>query len=161
MNFYRKLAREQKKYQEALNHALGPLSEKNKKPAKRKKFDQNVKHAVWHRYNPKKTSGECYACDRVITFEHFEIGHNKAHSRGGKDVIWNLRPICTSCNKCMGTMTIEVYRRKYFGKEKKPVQKKMPPKQKKSNKLFFGTLDVSRHNDSPGLINLSKPPKWL
>ncbi len=107
-----------------------------KKPRKRRKIPKSVKIKVWEKYFGLNTAvGKCYVCGRPIHITDFEVGHNKAVSRGGSDRISNLRPICATCNRSMGTMSIEAYKRKYFGGTKK---QKMTRKRKK--KLFDGLL---------------------
>lgn len=49
--------------------------------------------------------------------------------KGGKDNITILRPICSNCNCSMGTMSIEKYKAKYFGK--KPTTKSTTKASKK------------------------------
>src|SRR3989338_900510 len=75
------------------------------KPA-RKPIDKNIRSLVWNKYNGNSLAGKCYVCKRPITHDHFEIGHNKAVAKGGKDNITNLRPICGPCNRGMSTMSI-------------------------------------------------------
>jgi len=63
-----------------------------------------------------KVEGKCYCCKiRTIHITEFQVGHNKAVAKGGSDDISNLRPICGSCNRGMKTMSIEQYKKKYFG----------------------------------------------
>ena len=38
--------------------------------------------------------------------DSWEAGHNIAESKGGKTNVKNLRPICSQCNKSMGTRSI-------------------------------------------------------
>ena len=105
---------------------------------KRRKIDKPTRDAVWIKYMRNKVEGKCYCCKiRTIHFTDFQVGHNKAVAKGGKDNISNLRPICASCNRGMGTMSIESYRKKYYTKstKKKPTKKKTtkkkPTKRKK------------------------------
>lgn len=86
---------------------------------KRKAIPKSIKNIVWQRYNPNSVTGKCYACNRPITNGGFDIGHDKAVAKGGKNNILNLRPICRDCNSNMGTMSIEKYKKKYFGTEAK------------------------------------------
>ena len=47
---------------------------------------------------------KCLCCKKTtIKNVEFECGHVVAKSKGGGDEIHNLRPICSSCNKSMGT----------------------------------------------------------
>ena len=102
----------------------------NKSSSKRKPCPKAVREAVWRKYNGNKMNGRCYVCNAPITFTNFELGHNKAYSKGGKCTIGNLRPICRSCNRSMGTMSIEAFKKKYFSK-KKPMKKKTVRKKTK------------------------------
>jgi len=118
--------------------------EKEKKRP-RKIIPKSVKDAVWAKYmGMDKAEGKCYVCKRTIHISSFDIGHNKAISKGGSDSITNLRPICRSCNNSMGTMSIEAYKKKYFSRsEKKPAKKKTAkrrPRRKKTpvEKIVFG-----------------------
>ncbi|HLC95996.1 MAG TPA: HNH endonuclease signature motif containing protein [Candidatus Nanoarchaeia archaeon] len=75
-----------------------------------------VKETVWRRYNGNRMHGKCYVCKCPVPFTNFEVGHNKAHSSGGKWSVGNCRPICRSCNRSMGKMSIEAFKKKYFTK---------------------------------------------
>jgi hypothetical protein len=47
---------------------------------------------------------KCYVgCGCAISFQNFECGHIKASASGGSDDLENLKPICSTCNKSMGT----------------------------------------------------------
>ena len=96
---------------------------------RRKKAPKSVKESVWLKYNKNRMTGKCYVCGRTVHYMSFELGHNKAHAGGGKWNINNLRPICRTCNRSMGTMSIETYKKKYFSKPKK--RKKTTRKKRK------------------------------
>jgi hypothetical protein len=82
----------------------------------RKPIPKDVRNLVWRKYIGNKPEGKCYCCrQRTISFDDFQVGHNKAVVKGGSNNISNLRPICGPCNRGMGTGTIESYRRKHFG----------------------------------------------
>lgn len=101
-------------------------------PKKRSSCPKSVKESVWAKYcGINKMIGKCYVCSKPIHFTDFEVGHNKAFAKGGKWNINNLRPICKSCNRSMGTMTIESFKRKYFSK-KRVVKKKKTARKKKA-----------------------------
>jgi len=102
----------------------------------RRKIPKRVKDAVWTKYiGMDKAEGRCYVCKRPIHITDFEVGHNKAVSKGGSDRIQNLRPICRSCNTSMGTMSIETYKRRYFSKSKTP-KKRRVRKRKEPRSIF-------------------------
>jgi len=109
-----------------------------KKP-KRKPVSKAIREQVWETYIGRtKRVGKCYCCEwRPITESDFELGHNKAYAKGGKDNVSNLRPICKQCNRSMGTKSIESYKKKYYGKPTKIKKKpKAKPKKKKPTNIF-------------------------
>jgi 5-methylcytosine-specific restriction endonuclease McrA len=86
---------------------------------KRKPIPKGVKTSVWSMYiGADKAEGKCYVCKRTIHITEFDLGHDKAVAKGGKNNISNLRPICRSCNSSMGTMSIEKYKVKYYEPKK-------------------------------------------
>jgi 5-methylcytosine-specific restriction endonuclease McrA len=97
---------------------------------KSRPIDKNIRMAVWKKYFGLKGDGKCYVCKRIIYIDHFQVGHNKARAKGGKDHITNLRPICAPCNLAMKTMSIETYKKKYFAKPKTKTKKKPAKKRK-------------------------------
>ena len=116
---------------------VGSFSKKLKtSKSQRKPINKNLRDNVWLKYIGNKPEAKCYCCKiRPIHITHFDVGHNKAVSKGGYNNIENLRPICSPCNKGMGTKSIEWYRKKYYTKpsdkpkviKKKPVSKKLRP----------------------------------
>ena len=120
----------------------------NKSKPVRKAINKDLREKVWLKYMGNKVEGKCYCCKiKPMHFTDFEVGHNKAVSKGGKDHIENLRPICRSCNKGMGTKTIEWYRAKYYAK---PIEKPKPvrstpskPKKPKTQQFNpFGEIKI-------------------
>jgi len=113
-----------------------PIKEK----PKRKTINKDLREKVWLRYMKNKTEGKCYCCRiKPIHFTDFEVGHNISKANGGSDNILNLRPICRSCNRGMGTKSIEWYRNKYYStpketSKKKAVKKKATKKKTTSKK---------------------------
>lgn len=85
---------------------------------KRKKLPKALTDAVWVKYMGNKPEGKCFCCKiRPIHFTQFEVGHVKAVAKGGSDDITNLRPICSSCNRSEGTMSMTEFSQKYFGSQ--------------------------------------------
>ena len=79
------------------------------------KVPKAVKDNTWKKYMGNKPEGKCYCCRmETISVFNFEVGHNKARSKGGSDQIENLRPICKTCNTSMATQSIESFRAKHF-----------------------------------------------
>ncbi len=75
---------------------------------KRKNLPAAIRNVVWNTYigNDVKT-GKCFCCrTELISFANFECGHVVAAANGGNDTIQNLRPICSLCNKSMGTINM-------------------------------------------------------
>ena len=70
----------------------------------------HTRKAVWQRYNATAMAGECYCCRAAIDFANFECGHVVAVASGGQPDADNLRPVCRTCNRDMGTMNLEEYR---------------------------------------------------
>ena len=82
---------------------------------KRKSIPKALKDTVWSKYiGADKAEGKCYVCKRTIHITEFDLGHNKAVSKGGRNNITNLRPICRTCNTSMGTTSIEVFKARHF-----------------------------------------------
>lgn len=88
----------------------------------RKSIPKNLKNRIWDEYVGKeKGLGRCFVCDNEIDSKNFEAGHVVSVKKGGSDVLENLRPICSSCNKSMGTENLEEFKQKYF--ERKNLEK--------------------------------------
>ena len=123
---------------------MGIKNNSNKKNNNRA-IDKNVRMAVWKKYFGLKGEGKCYVCKRQIYIDDFQVGHNKARSKEGTDHISNLRPICGPCNRSMGTMSIETYKKKYFSKPPKKTSSKKSKKKrttkKKPNNIFDLPID--------------------
>jgi len=86
---------------------------------KRKTIPKAVKITVWNKYiGADKAEGKCYVCGRTIHVTDFDLGHNKAVSKGGGNNIINLRPICRTCNNSMRTTSIETFKARHFDKPK-------------------------------------------
>jgi 5-methylcytosine-specific restriction endonuclease McrA len=75
---------------------------------KRKKIPKAVRESVWKKYvSETNLEGKCFVgCGTHIQINNFELGHVVAFSNGGCDTIDNLRPICSLCNKSMGTTNL-------------------------------------------------------
>ena len=60
---------------------------------------------------------KCPVCkDRYILQMDHDVGHIKPRSKGGKDRVDNLMPICRLCNSSMGTMNLIRYTRKWYNR---------------------------------------------
>jgi hypothetical protein len=75
-----------------------------------------VRRTVWNTYIGEEIGlTECYVgCKTKISQMTFECGHVEAESKGGLTIVDNLRPICSSCNRSMGTRNMHDFM-KTFG----------------------------------------------
>jgi 5-methylcytosine-specific restriction endonuclease McrA len=64
-----------------------------------------LRNAVWVVYIGSKTGESvCFCCGvESISRSNYECGHVQSRAKGGQAKLDNLRPICTCCNKSMGT----------------------------------------------------------
>ncbi len=49
----------------------------------------------------------CLKCDKVFLFEELTVDHIKPVSKGGTSFIWNLQPLCVTCNTSKGDREID------------------------------------------------------
>lgn len=72
---------------------------------------RGLRDQVWNEYiGIKNGTSNCYCCDiQPISQQNFEVGHVIAKKKGGSNNIINLRPICSKCNKSMGTKPMFEY----------------------------------------------------
>lgn len=76
---------------------------------------KTIKALVWNEYiGEDKGIGACYVCQSKLDSKHFECGHIKAKVKGGSDTIDNLRPVCSLCNKSIGTKNMNDFKAQYF-----------------------------------------------
>lgn len=84
------------------------------KSGERKSIPKAVKMDLWNKYfGRNKAIGKCFVCKKEIHMQQFEAGHVVPASRGGNDKVSNLRPICFSCNRSMGSMNLYEYKQRY------------------------------------------------
>ena len=70
---------------------------------------KKLRQQCWENIFSKVYSHKCYVpwCTTVIDVWTFEVGHNVAEKNGGTLDLSNLFPICSLCNKSMGTTSID------------------------------------------------------
>lgn len=91
---------------------------KSKKPKKRKSVPKTLKNRLWDTtYGASAGEGECHVCEITINSKNFEAGHIIAVANGGKTILSNLRCVCGTCNKSMGTTNLEEFKETYFPEE--------------------------------------------
>ena len=82
----------------------------------------------------KVAEGKCFCCKvETISKANFECGHVQSEHEGGDVTIDNLRPICSLCNKSMGTRNMTEFMQEFGMYNKKPVKKKSPKTRKNIN----------------------------
>lgn len=99
------------------HHPKKQISSENEKAAivrKRPTCPKSLKEALWRQYFGEEYHGECYVCHAKIALTNFEVGHNEPFKEGGEWTISNLRPLCRTCNRSMGTETVENFKKKHF-----------------------------------------------
>lgn len=70
---------------------------------------------VWEKHMGNIAKGLCKCCeDNEISTFTFEAGHIIARAKCGSDDIDNLIPICSWCNRCMGTENFHEYKARNF-----------------------------------------------
>lgn len=86
-----------------------------KKVYKKQKISLDTRIKVWNKYIEKnKGTGECWVgCGTIISQFNFHCGHIKAEFKSGPTTIANLRPICSKCNKSMGTQNMNTFIKKF------------------------------------------------
>lgn len=85
---------------------------------KKERIPTHIKTIVWSKYiGGAIPEAKCYCCQHErIEIRNFECGHVTAEAKGGPLTVNNLRPICRGCNGAMGTMSMEEYCQKFFGR---------------------------------------------
>lgn len=85
---------------------------------KRKYIPKCLKILVWNKNIGKEQGiGKCYVCESEIDSKDFECGHIISVKEGGENILDNLLPICSSCNKSMATKNLHEFKKEYFKKE--------------------------------------------
>ena len=81
------------------------------KKKNKKRIVRTTRNKVWQLHYGKKKRATCPIpnCNKQINFDKFECGHVIPESRGGENVVENLRPICGKCNSSMKNMYWDDY----------------------------------------------------
>ena len=88
---------------------------KTKNSSTRKTIPKTLKNQVWDTcIGQEKGVGNCYCCSKEIDSKHFECGHIVAVSNGGTNAIQNLKPVCSLCNKSMGSKNMDEFKQDYM-----------------------------------------------
>jgi hypothetical protein len=80
---------------------------------KRIKIPWCLKEQVWSIINNKDSNvGKCYTCNRNdLKYSDMECGHIIAHAFGGTTALENMMPVCKKCNRDMGVMNMNEYKK--------------------------------------------------
>ena len=81
---------------------------------KRVALPTRLRKRIWMEIMGDRINGNCYVCGDPLDSFSFEAGHVVAHALGGDNSAENIRPVCSSCNKNMGTQNMDEYKLKYF-----------------------------------------------
>ncbi len=108
-----------------------------------------LRRTVWNTYIGEDIgSTECYVgCKTKISQMTFECGHIEAESKGGLTIVENLRPICSSCNKSMGTKNMHDFM-KTFGFKSDIVEE---------NEI----IDIDVNDNTDNICVVDKPKKEI
>lgn len=70
-----------------------------------------LRHEAWKKYiSDILINGKCFCCQsNEINISNFECGHVISRKNGGPVTLENLRPICSQCNKSMGTNDMDEF----------------------------------------------------
>ena len=86
---------------------------------KKKKIPKVKRRKVWGaQHGSNIMTGKCYCCNQPIDYDNFECGHIIAEKNGGTQELDNLKPICSSCNKSMGTQNLEEFKSQHYKSKK-------------------------------------------
>ena len=101
------------KIKEPTKELKEPIKEKNIK--KKQVIPKYIKKLVWNTYiGGDIIKHRCLCCKKsIIENTFFECGHIISEKDEGTLEISNLRPICSECNKSMGSMNMIDYIKKY------------------------------------------------
>lgn len=96
------------------NTFISKNKKKHYKYKRKEPIPATVRNTIWNLYTNDTKNAKCYCCGiEPITKGNFECGHIISEKAGGKIHLDNLRPICSLCNKSMGTMNMKVFMEKY------------------------------------------------
>jgi len=78
------------------------------------KLPKKTRDRVWDKYVGRtEREGKCFVCKDKITIGNWECSHVIAVANGGKNNLDNLRPLCKTCNRDMGIMNMNEYKKKF------------------------------------------------
>jgi len=82
---------------------------------KRRSIPKTLKDNVWNNaFTERNGVGQCFVCKGKITSRSFDCGHIVSVAKGGTDQLSNLKPVCSTCNKSMGTQNMMGFKEEFF-----------------------------------------------
>jgi hypothetical protein len=104
---------------------------------RRKTVPKILKNQVWDKICGRdKGIGECYCCKKEIDSKNFDAGHIKSVKNGGTTTIDNLVPLCSICNKSIGSENVEEFIITYIKPKETNIDTKTPPEILKKSKFI-------------------------
>lgn len=105
----------------------------------RKSVPKCLKDRLWDTtFGASAGEGKCYVCQIIINSKNFEAGHIVSVYNNGETNLKNLKCICSTCNKSMGTKNLKEFKRLYFPSKFKNTTKI------KENKCYCGNCNCNK-----------------
>ncbi len=82
-------------------------------PKDRKQIPQSLRIELWKNHFGDRFEGNCFVCKKLMGKDNFEAGHVISVQAGGSDTLENLRTICITCNRSMGTENLNEFKKRY------------------------------------------------
>lgn len=77
-------------------------------------ISKSLRNKVWNTYiGEDRIKGPCASCGEQVHFQNWEAGHVVAECNGGKTELGNLRPVCSVCNKSMGSKNMDEFKKRF------------------------------------------------
>lgn len=86
---------------------------------KRPTISKDMRSRIWMRDCGDVLNSKCYVCKGKMTSINFEVGHIISFKNKGKTSDENLKAICQTCNRSMGSKNMEEYKKERFPNEMK------------------------------------------
>ena len=93
---------------------MGDQDALRRRPAgPRLKLRRAVREQVWLLECGQVYARSCpvHFCSNVMTVFDFHVAHRRALASGGDNSLENLVPLCSRCNHCMATQSLEEWER--------------------------------------------------
>lgn len=92
---------------------------KKEKKARKKRIPKKKRQEVWTANNGESLSVNCFCCNNqeLNGMGAWECGHIISEANGGTLDTDNLKPICSGCNKSMGSKNMDDYMKEFYSKQ--------------------------------------------